>query len=213
MGEESEQVVLAATCNQSSRTGVSWVWAPEPVLSSLQNTYYSPGPWIYIRPQGFTSHGRQFWYQRCRVRITLLPPDGKFAQLAHILLGVSKSKTMRRLQDKGRGQPCPNPSPCSTVHPSLSWAQRHSNKQTNALTRTRGLRDLVLASRMQFTSQLGSGASSPNEARGRTSTSLWRSMRGSSEWTQSTGSSSVCFGYLSNYYFEKYTVGQVTQDQ
>lgn len=168
------------------------------LLTLSLNTHYWPSPWIYIWPQGFSSHRRQFWYQRCRVRITLLPADGKFAQLAHILLGVSKSKTMRKLQDKGRGQPCPNSSLCSAVHPFLSWTQRHSNKQTNALTRTRGLRDLVPASRMQTQLQLPpSSAQAPapltrqEDEQVRLCDSVW----GSSEWTQSTGTSSVHSGY------------------
>lgn len=70
-------------------------------------------------------------------RITLLPHDRKLAQLTHILLGVSESKTMRRLQDKGRGQPCPSLSLDSVVCAFLSQTQRRSkdNKQTNMLTR------------------------------------------------------------------------------
>lgn len=107
-------------------------------LTSSQYSQYSQRLYLYLASQlhQVTLHIRHFWYQSCRVRITLLPHDRKLAQLAHILLGVSKSKTMRRLQDKGRGQSCHSSSLCSPVHPVLSWTQRHSDKQTNALTGT-----------------------------------------------------------------------------
>lgn len=59
---------------------------------------------LWFQGFGFThASSVTVWYQRFRIRITPLPHDRKLARLAHILMGVSKSKTMKSLQDKGRG--------------------------------------------------------------------------------------------------------------
>lgn len=112
----------------------------------------------------------------------MLPNDRKLAQLTHILLGVSKSKTMRRLQDKGRGQPCPSSRLCSTVHPFSvlsTETHTHTKKHTNALTRNTAYVTLSPPTECRpsySSSRLRSGASTANrtDVLMRTSLYIWR---------------------------------------
>lgn len=66
---------------------------------------------------------------------------GSQPPFVHILLRVPKSKTMKETagqRDRDRPRPPHSPSSLSSpINPFLSSTQRHSSKQTSALTRTR----------------------------------------------------------------------------